>query len=77
LVIVRLLVIPLLICGFGFFVVPVAVLLVLFVVTTHTHTHTHKIRIADNIRSAECAAASSFDSQQTREVALVEASKQR
>lgn len=39
LVIVRLLVIPLLICGFGFFVVPVAVLLVLFVVTTHTHTH--------------------------------------
>jgi hypothetical protein len=36
LVLVRLLVIPLLIYGFGFFVVPVVVHLVHFVVTTHT-----------------------------------------
>jgi hypothetical protein len=39
LVIVQLLVIPFLICGFGFLVVPVVVLLVLFVVTTQRHTH--------------------------------------
>jgi cytoskeletal protein RodZ len=38
LLIMWLLVIPLLICGVGFIVVPFAVLLVLFVVTTHTRT---------------------------------------
>jgi hypothetical protein len=42
--IMRLLVIPLLICGFGFIVVPFAVLLVLFVVTTHTRAHTFVLR---------------------------------
>jgi hypothetical protein len=40
LVIVQLWVIPLLICGFGFIVVPVVVLAVLFVVNTRTRTHT-------------------------------------